>query len=463
LLEAAVVRVREEHFTDQTNRNLWVMLTRYYEVAGSVMTRAALSDLLRQSGQVAFGTAQLYEEVYDTLAERQVDEAGFRWAVEQLRDVAATTATGDVLAQGMEILRSGAKGARGARLFGHVDAREHVLAGFATIDRELFAVTAPEGNVRDEASEILSEYATRKADRLAGRTQGPMCGIPEIDSKTGGLQRGEINLMCGYTSSGKTAWCVQLTWHTAVRQGLNVVYFTSETLRNQVRQRLISRHSREPQFGLPEGINSHDLKAGTLPESLEPALRDVVSDLASNPAYGNVHIAQMPKRCTVQVLEARLIAITRKFRADLVVIDSLNLLYSDARRQSDRELLGTILKDAQSLATTYADGYGVPIVSPWQVNRTAREQALRLGYYTLQSPAESAEASQTPAVVMSILEPEEPGRKAELKMQILKNRDGEKLSSIIVDADYANAYFQARTTSSAMDSLLDEGSLEVGL
>lgn len=147
--------------------------------------------------------------------------------------------------------------------------------------------------------------------------------------------------------------------------------------------------------------------------------------------------------------------LSKKWLADLVIVDSLNLIRSEARRTTDRELLGMVLKDALQMATLYADGRGVPLVSPWQVNRKAYEDALRLGYYTTQSFAETAEASQTPGILISILHPEDnPTRYVECKVQLLKNRDGEKLSSLVVDADYATCLWQARSSGSGVEDLL---------
>ena len=58
--------------------------------------------------------------------------------------------------------------------------------------------------------------------------------------------------------------CCQFAWHAVTQQGRNVVIFTSETLRSQVRFRILARHSRDPRFGLSKGINTRDMKAGTL-------------------------------------------------------------------------------------------------------------------------------------------------------------------------------------------------------
>ena len=193
----------------------------------------------------------LYQETYDLLAVTVADEAAFKWSLDQIRELAAERSTGEALTQAMEILTRGLPDDRGEVRRGHTEARSHLLGRLAEIDTGLSMQDAPEGDMRAEGEEMLGDYAGRKAARASGRSPGINFGIAALDEKLNGLQNGELALLVAYTSEGKTSLVVQLAHHAAVEQGRNVVILTTETLRPQVRRRLIARHSCVDRFGVP--------------------------------------------------------------------------------------------------------------------------------------------------------------------------------------------------------------------
>ncbi len=459
LLDRALRHLTGTHFVDPVHRTLFQLLERYAEVTGAIITRGALEDLLRR-GRADAGKIAQYTEMYDLLAGSVADEADFRWSLEQLRELAAERATAEALTHGMEVLTRGAESERGEPLRGHVDARTRVLQRFAEIDRDLSMMEAPEGDMRHEGDDILADYATRKAARQHGRSTGVMFGIPQLDDKIDGINPGELGLIVGYTSEGKTSLIVQLAWYACVGQGRNVVVLTTETLRPQVRRRLTSRHSCLDRFDIPDGINSKHIKNGTLDPEQERQLATVVADFTNNPGYGACYLVQVPRAATIGYIESKLIRIQRQFHIDLVIMDYLALLKPDRRRQSDREELGGILKEAKQLATTFNDGAGVPFVSPWQVNRTNRELAEKTGYYTAQALSETAEASNSADLIVSLLAPlDNDKRVCTLKMQVMKNRDGEKAQGIEVVVDYATSRFAGSTQQRRDDYFGDPANL----
>lgn len=461
LLDKALRHLAPEHFVDPVCRNLWLMLERYYGATGKVLRRPVLDDLLAQTRADA-GKIALHLETYDLLAGAQADDADFTWSLTQVRDLAADRATGEVLTQAMEILTRGAQDEHGDPLRGHADARQHLLARFAQIDRDLAMQEAPEGDIRTEGDDFLAAYATGETALRQGRAPGVNFGITALDAKLNGIQPGELVLAVGYTGDGKTHLCVQLAHHAAVAQGRNVVFLTTETVRETVRRRLVTRHSMVEHFGIAGGLNSRDIKNFSLTPDQKDQLQSVVRDLTSNPAYGKLWLAQVPRGATIGHVESRLARIQRMFPVDLVIIDSLYLLHPERRRATYREELTGILKDAAQLGTTFNDGYGVPVVSPWQVSRSARQEAERSGGYNSSALSETAEASNSAHIIVSLLAPmDNDARSATLKMQVMKNRDGEKANPFDVPVDYATSCFGAGRLGGtpAMDDVFGAGLL----
>lgn len=300
--------------------------------------------------------------------------------------------------------------------------------------------------MKNEFSELMEDYAKVKTDRLAGRTIGIKTGVEEIDRKVGGFQPGELVLVIGYSSDGKSSFAVQCAWSAAIEQGKNVVFLTTETLRNQIRRKILSRHSKLPQFGLPDGLNSWDLKSGTLTEDQEHRYQDVVRDLTKNPAYGHLYVAQVPRAATLASIDMRLHRIQRQFSIDFIVLDYLALLTSELRRVTTREELALLLKGAKLLSVNFDNGRGVPFLTPWQVNRESRDRAEQDGRYSLQSTSETSEATNSPDIILSMLaKAENHSRFTDVTMQVLKYRDGETANGIVVETDYATSYFRSRT------------------
>jgi replicative DNA helicase len=270
----------------------------------------------------------------------------------------------------------------------------------------------------------------------------------------------------GFIPTHNTAWCVNLMWHCAVVQGKNVVYFTSETQREDIRLRLLARHSMHPQFGLDTGehpgLNTRDLRAGSLSDYGYGKFRDVLDDWGSKAKkYGRAYVVQLPRGSSLQVVETRLKAVSRQFVPDLVVVDYLALLRPDYQRKDRREDLVSILIDANEVARTALDGKGVPLVSPWQVSREGWKKARESREYDLAALAESQEAGNSADLVVTLLDLESgddtKGRRVPLQLDILKNRAGERGRSMRLRADYATNCFAVEDKSQgeqAMASLL---------
>jgi replicative DNA helicase len=335
-----------------------------------------------------------------------------------------------------------------------------VLGGLAEVERDAGLTESPEGDARHETDDVLAAYAHAKEKRLKGEAPGILFGIGELDEKLpGGMLPGELLIVAGWTSAGKTSWCVQQAWDAAVMQGKNVVYLTTETLRPQVRTKLVCRHSRLDKFGLPQGINDRDVRAGWLDERGERAFQAVLSDFGACPDYGRCYVVQVPRRGTISSVEARLNAISRQFRPDLVIIDYLGLLYPDRpkRESGVREDMSGILKDSLQLAASSNNSDGVPVISPWQINRSGRAGMKEAGGYALENMAETQEVANTASMVLALVDPPKDssrGRAVPIEASVLKNRGGERNFTVQLTADFATSYFACRNRIAGEDGLL---------
>lgn len=443
LLAHALQHLEPEHFREETVRIVFSLLSRYYDVAADVMPLKFLSDLLAKRG-VDAAKQLLYEELYAELEKTGVADHEYRYSVDALKEDRARQLTGEAITTSFEILERGATIGR-EDLRGHGEARQYLYGELARIDKLNHAEAAPEGFLSAERDRMLEDYANRKAGKDQG--QGIKSGIGIIDRATDGFQNGEMILLCAYTGEGKSMLATQIAWHAAYEQAKNVFFATSETVRAQVMRRMYARHSRQPQFNFPEGLNTTKIKNGTLSDQEEEIYRSVLNDVHSNPSHGKMYVAQVPRGATLGFVESRLNRQAQQWDIDLVVVDYLALIKPDQKRQVQREEFNDILKDAKVMSTSHAEGRGVPLISPWAMSQTAYKEALRTGFYTLANLAETSEAEKSSDQIWSLLR--FPEQKGEAKMQCLKMRDGDPPAPFTVETGYHCAYLGEKDGSPA--------------
>jgi replicative DNA helicase len=446
-LDYAAARLAPEHFTDRVQQTLFLLLVRYADQTGGIMSRDALGDLLRDRKP---GSEQMYGEAYAALAVTMPEKHQFIHSVAQLRELAVRRGTSEALDLGKLIVRDGVRLDDGRELHGHADARAYVLEAFAEAERAGGAQDTPGGNVATEGDEVLATYAAVKELRMAGHVPGIQFGLPSLDRHLGsGLLKGEMCLVAAATTAGKSTFCVQCAWHNSVMEGKNVVVFTTEQLRTALRIKIVARHSRLPKFGLRKGLNDADIRGGRLSDDDEKILAWVLDDLKTG-GYGRLEVVQLPEVATVSGMAGRYASIRRQYPVDVVIADYLQLFTPErvSRESKMREDQTGIVKSAASWCRAVDDGAGVPFISPWQVNGDGVQAMKSGGKYSLElHMSETKEAAKTPHMVLALANQEEDtsgGRDVALELQVLKNRGGPRGRRFPLTADFATSYFDDR-------------------
>lgn len=452
----------ELFFTDTLQLKLFLLLERYRRQAGGVMSREVLSDLLRGRKP---GTVQLFEEAYDGLAALVPEEHQFRHSVDQMRELAADRATGEAFALGRQILAASeaepVKLEDGRTLWGHLEARAYVQAALADAEQLGSDSDTPSGDVAGEGDEVMAAYVRAREMRRSGKRIGVAFGLSRLDSYLGGGIGKGLALVVAGTTVGKSSLCVQAAWFNAVIEGRDVLVFTTEQHRDEVRIKLVARHSRLPKFGLAQGLDTARIRGGWLNEEEERIFAWVLDDLKTG-GYGGLEVVQMPERCTVPMWTGRAESMARRRRPDLMVFDYLQLcdparLSRDSREHENQS---GIVKASHRWAQTAFHGTGVPLISPWQANQ-AGAQALRgsAGSFSLDTHmSQSSEAAKTAGTVVTLAAPEEDtsrGRAAPLTLTVEKNRDYARGGRFQVVADYATSHFSDREE-------MDEDPIDLG-
>lgn len=440
-MQRARLRLVPEHFLAKHHADIYTVIEAFYDRYATVIELDLFVTVLSNKDTVDASRRVALEQVFRQLTEMKVPDYRFQWGMDQLVERASQRKTGEAISEAWQILQQGWEDMAhpGEILRGHEHARAHLYGRLSEIDRDEYGDVAPEGDMRHESDHALSDYVARKERDLAGEHIGIMSGIDCIDRTTGGLQPGELALTVGYTTAGKSHFCTNWAWHTAVETGGDIAFFTTETVRDQVKRRFYARHSRLPMFGRPGGINSKDIRNGTLSAADEEIFRAVVEDLNTNPSYGGIHLAQVPNQATMSYLETRLRELGRKADIRLCIIDYLALIRGDVKRDAQREEHNDVLRAAKQMATSFNNGAGVAVISPWQVQQSAYRQAIEHRAYTLTNLADTSEAEKVSDTIMAILR--EPDDTRSARLQFLKIRDGDMPGIQEVAIDFRTSYY----------------------
>ena len=90
--------------------------------------------------------------------------------------------------------------------------------------------------VREVSEKIIDLYQNQQGSEVTGVPTG----YPNLDRELAGLQRGDLIIIAGRPSMGKTSFAINIAENVGVRQELPVAVFSREMGGDQLAQRLIS-------------------------------------------------------------------------------------------------------------------------------------------------------------------------------------------------------------------------------
>jgi replicative DNA helicase len=171
-----------------------------------------------------------------------------------------------------------------------------------------------------------------------------------MDDRTCGLQRGDLIIIAGRPSMGKTALALCIANHVAVTEGTPVGFFSMEMSREQVGNRLLCMHAR---------VDSHKLRRNQLDTDDFHQLAMAVGVLTDAPLY----LDDSPGMSIV-TLRAKARRMAAKHDIGLIVVDYLQLMGSPGSSNRQEEV-SAISRGLKALAREI----NVPVVCLSQLNR----------------------------------------------------------------------------------------------
>ena len=181
---------------------------------------------------------------------------------------------------------------------------------------------------------------------------GIATGFSDLDQRTSGLQPGDLVIVAGRPSMGKTAFALNIAEHVAVNDRLPVAVFSMEMAGSQLAMRMLGSIGR---------LDQMKLRTGRLTDDDWSRLTDAVGKVHDAP----IHIDETPALNCLE-LRARARRMHRQFGAlGLVVVDYLQLMSSTSMGENRATEISEISRSLKALAKELH----VPVVALSQLNR----------------------------------------------------------------------------------------------
>ena len=209
-------------------------------------------------------------------------------------------------------------------------------SGFQHINK-LVADSFKEIEKRAESGESITGVAT---------------GFTDFDKNTLGLQGGDLIIIAGRPSMGKTAFAINIAEYASIKNDTITAIFSMEMSGEQLSTRLISSMGR---------INSSKIRAGKLTDDDWPRLTNAIALLSKT----NIFIDDTPA-LTPTDIRARARRLKREKGLDLIVIDYMQLMQLSNSSENRATELSEISRSLKALAREL----DVPVVALSQLNRS---------------------------------------------------------------------------------------------
>ena len=239
---------------------------------------------------------------------------------------------------------------------------------------------------------------------------------PKIDQLLqGGLGNGDFGLIFGNPGGGKSWSLVALGGH-AVRLGYNVIHYTLELGEEYVGKRYDAYFTKIP-------VNQDGI--------LKERAHEVVPQLT-----GKLVIKEFPTgRATMSTIESHISKVEGMgMKADLVIIDYVDLLSSRKKNRERKEEIDDIYGSTKGLAREL----DIPIWSVSQVNRAGSNDDIIEG----DKAAGSYDKLMITDFCMSLSRKKEDKVKGTGRFHIMKNRYGTDGLTFAVKADTSTGHFE---------------------
>ncbi len=280
-------------------------------------------------------------------------------------------------------------------------------------ERLVFEI-AEKGSRGQKGFRSLKQILPEAVDRIdmLHRTDGSITGVPsgytEFDKLTAGLQPGDLVIVAGRPSMGKTTFAVNIAENAAIGSRIPTAIYSMEMPSQQLAFRMISSLGR---------VDQSHLRTGNFPDEDWSRINTAVQLMSDAPIF----IDDTPSMSPTEI-RARARRLHREHGLGLIVIDYLQLMQVEGTKENRATEISEISRSLKALAKELS----VPVIALSQLNRGVEQRTDKRP--VMSDLRESGAIEQDADVIVFIYREEvytpETPRKGIADVAIAKQRNG---------------------------------------
>jgi len=341
-LDRALEILTPEHFYREVHRKIVRAIVDLSE-RNEPVDLVTLAEALRARNELqdVGGAAYLAE-----LAERVPTAANVAYYARIIRDKALLRAliqtSTEIAAQSYETQSD---------IDGFLDEAEHRIYEIA--DRKVRPSFLRVGEIVIESMKQVEQLYERRE-----LVTGVPTGFKDLDKKTAGLQSGDLVIVAGRPSMGKTAFALNVAQYASLEADIGVAVFSLEMSKEQLVLRMLCSEAR---------VDQSKVRAGFAQDRDYPKLAIAAQRLSEVPIY----IDDTPALSILELrAKARRLKRDRQARLGMVVVDYLQLMRGPSSDSREQEI-SAISRSLKALAKELE----IPVVALSQLNRQVEQRS----------------------------------------------------------------------------------------
>lgn len=230
-----------------------------------------------------------------------------------------------------------------------------------TAEQQIFKIS--QQGTRGSGPTSITEYLAKATERIDtlfhsnNAVTGVSTGFKDFDDMTSGLQAGDLVIIAGRPSMGKTTFAMNIAENAAIKSKQPTLVFSLEMPGEQLALRMMSSLGR---------IDQQRVRNGKLRDEDWPRISSAVSMLSDAPMFIDDTPALSPSE-----LRARARRLAREHgKLGLIVVDYLQLMQVPGYKENRTNEISEISRSLKALAKELS----VPVIALSQLNRSLEQR-----------------------------------------------------------------------------------------
>lgn len=275
---------------------------------------------------------------------------------------------------------------------------------FTISDKKVKASFVPLKEVIKDSFEMI-EHLYDKKDTITGVPSG----FKDLDELTTGFQRGDLIIVGGRPSMGKTAFVLNVAQYVGLELREPVAIFSLEMAKEQLALRMLCAEAM---------VNSNSIRKGFIKKEDWHKLTSAASKLTNAPIF-----IDDSSSLTVLELRAKARRLKMEHGLSIIIVDYLQLMRGRGNFERREQEISDISRSLKALAKEL----NVPIIAVSQLNRSVEQR--RPPRPILADLRESGAIEQDADVILflyrdEIYNKDNPANKGRAEVDIAKQRNG---------------------------------------